>query len=392
MNTVQNPSPPQSTEQTPPSKIQPRDNVQSGLLPQKAADDARNLDVMSNGYAVALANTQGHMERAFLLATGIDRIRAALTDQVMGHFLKLMNSPLGFTTDRPGTKNPQPYDIDTVRDCLIASLLSGFYPVNNEWSIISGKFYGGKNGYIRKVAEITDLTDLDVVPSTPVLHEGRTVVRVMGTWKLKGVPGSLVDSSGKPGRVFSISQNAGSTDDNTIGKALRKAYKAIWDKINGSATSLPDMDEESTALTSAQPLPPVGRQSLKPPTNGAAKPAPALTDETLKQQAAKEVFDEKTGEVLSDKPIAAPAAEQKTAAASQLDEAAIQGLYSAYEDRIEMAETDGDTAVIDDELAADKVRLGDKFHRRLSERNGMRRMQITGAQRAEKPTGTVKRK
>jgi hypothetical protein len=331
-----------------PASTQQSDSCKSDLLPAKAAADARNLDQMSSSYAMALANAQGHMEKAFLLATGIDRIREALTEQVMGHFMKLMNSPLGFTTDRPNGKNPQPYDINTVKDCLIASLLSGFYPINNEWSIISGKFYGGKNGYIRKVAEITNLTDLDVVPGSPVIHEGITVVRVGATWKINGLADGLFDASGKPGRVFPVSQNAGSTADNTIGKALRKAYKAIWDKINGSARSLPDMDDESTTAPSSQPVPEAGKQSLRE--------LPQAKIESTN--------------------LGATVAETPNGATGPQNGKDPDLIGAEFEERIQEAKTVDALKQITDDLVSQRAELGERLFTRIGEDLDMRHMQL----------------
>src|SRR6185369_4272053 len=75
---------------------------------------------------------------------------------------------------------------------------------------------------------------LRLSPGIPTVHNGHTVVRVGASWKMEGVRQALVDAEGKPGRVFAIATNQGSTADNTVGKATRKALKAIYEQVMGS--------------------------------------------------------------------------------------------------------------------------------------------------------------
>jgi len=198
------------------------------------------LDQVTDSYRAAIAATAGHLRRAMLLARGIAELRKLLDDKLMAHVLPLMNSPLGFKTDRPNKRNEKPYSMTEVRDCLIAALLNGFYPVNNEFNIISGQFYGALNGYKRKVEEVDGITDLRVAPGVPLTHNGQTVVRVAASWRLNGIAKQLIGPDGKPGHPFPIISGEYVTADALIGKARRKAYKLIYELVTGSTLTVAD--------------------------------------------------------------------------------------------------------------------------------------------------------
>jgi hypothetical protein len=219
-----------------------------GLLDAVVEETARLLDAMSRRYTVALEQP-GLMplRRSFLTAKGIANLKAALNENVMEMFMSLMDSDLGFLTDRkPGTKGHKefgPYGPAVVKHCIVTALLNGFFPVNNEFNIIAGKFYGAQAGWIRKVKEIDGITDLCVMPGIPRLAAGQMCCRVAATWKYKGQPMSLTDHEGKPGREFGVRNDSASTVDNLTGKALRKAYKAIFEYITGTTHTESDEPE-----------------------------------------------------------------------------------------------------------------------------------------------------
>ena len=230
------------------------------LLDQETDRILEKIDKRAETFAMALktASAFGQLRRAAILAMGIQELGKALDQKVMGLFMSLMNTQLGFKTDRgPGTKQAEPYPVDVVKQCVIAALLSGLYPVGNEFNILAGRMYITKEGYYRKVCEIDGLTDLVLAPGVPALHNGQMVCRVGATWKLHGQPGKLVDGEGKPGRAFPIIVTQYSSPDQNIGKATRKALKAIYDQVTGTV-STPDLDDDvvTPPVTSSQAPPP----------------------------------------------------------------------------------------------------------------------------------------
>jgi hypothetical protein len=249
------------------------------LLDEKTDAALALIDERASKFAHALSvnSAFGHLRRAAILALGIAELDKALAP-LMPIFMSLQNSQLGFKTDRaPGNKNNlAPYDAPTVKSCLIAALLNGLYPIGNEFNIIAYQMYVAQAGYRRKVCQIPGLTDLVMSPGGPRPDNGLTMVRVAGTWKLNGIPGALVDGKGDPGRVFPIIVNQGMSPDAIVGKAMRKAYKAIYEQATGTESTLPDgeADEPGTELAAAETTARANKLEQAMNGNGHAPKAP----------------------------------------------------------------------------------------------------------------------
>lgn len=290
-----------ATQSTAPLEQQNRLNREtesrSDLLDEVLAKTASRLDEMTSRFVEAIyAPNLGRLQKAFITAKAIDSLRRAITPDMMKHFLPLQGSALGFRTDKDKDGG---YPEATVKECLIAALLDGAYPTGNEFNIIAGRTYITKEGYARKVREITGLTDLDLSIGVPGIRDGRTVVRCGATWKVGGAKRELLDHEGKPGKVFPIRVNQGMGDDAVIGKATRKTYKAIYDLINGSEQSLPDGEIEDIGETStAQP--------------GQSRTAKVASDLKNMNNSVKPPEPENPAVPSPASPAAAPAAPKKT--------------------------------------------------------------------------------
>ncbi len=228
-----------TTQTTTVERESPQQATEEVLLDKVLDATVTRIDRMASAYARAVEEAHGHLKKSVLLGKGIEELRKALTPEVMRTILPLMNSENGFRTDRPNSKNPSPYTEAQIKDALITALLYGFYPVNNEFNVIAGRFYGALNGYKRKVKEIHGISDVHCAPGVPAPHNGQTVCRVALTWKLNGQRGELLGSDGKPGMAFPV---AGQSADQMIGKATRKAFKAAFELITGSEQTAPDME------------------------------------------------------------------------------------------------------------------------------------------------------
>lgn len=106
-----------------------------------ALRDASAIDIVNNFGA------------AFNAAKVITLLREALTEEVMEKvFMPLMNTKVGFRTDRDGKpdKNGRvkpPYEVATVREAIIDAAIIGLLPTGNQFNIISGTMYPTKEGY-----------------------------------------------------------------------------------------------------------------------------------------------------------------------------------------------------------------------------------------------------
>lgn len=258
--------------------------VQAATVEERLLDDVlertvEKLDAVASKYAKALGEAElGHLRRAMLVASAIERLDAAIDDKVMAKFMRLMNTKLGFKTDRPSKSNPSPYTAAEVKRCVIAGLLRGFFPVNNEMNIIAGDFYPAQAGWERKLREVPGLTDLKESRGTPYAHNGYTGVRYGVSWKLHGQPDKIQDAEGKPAPFFAVVVQQGATPDNIIGKARAKALRAAYLQATGTTLSDPeDVDELITPAATEKVLQQAAsRADALADKVGAPKPEPTI--------------------------------------------------------------------------------------------------------------------
>lgn len=230
------------------------------------------------------------LTQAVTLATGIQQLRSAMSDQVVQSvFMPLQGTALGFVTDKDSSGG---YPASVIRDCMIEAMLKGLRPINNEINIIAGRCYAAKNGLERLVKEWPGLTDLHLVPGVPqIVGEKGALVSMRATWRLDGKQMELVrdvekraDGTTGDTRIV-IRVNNGMGADAIIGKAMRKTFKAILEMISGSSMSFDDGDVIETrgeTIVEGTPPPVVpaeqeGRR-IKMGGNGARKQDPADVD------------------------------------------------------------------------------------------------------------------
>lgn len=241
-------------ERRPPAKAVEQDKVSLDAIEQVVLD-----------CGLAQLESQGKFAKAFALAKGIRQLREMITAQMMEDVLPLMNTALGFRTDkdpnRPtwnaqaGRKEaPQPYPMETVKECLIEAVLRGANPVGNEFNIISGQAYMTRQFYQRIVGQIEGVTDVKWMPGTVIIKEdGEAKVSCMLSWKKDGVVGSI-DRTGRSPETASLQVrlNKGMGLDGAIGKAARKIFKQAYEQITGSEAA-PDGDADEVVVGSVVP-------------------------------------------------------------------------------------------------------------------------------------------
>lgn len=200
-------------------------------------DAVRAIATQAREYKIAIAEAQDEFERGILTAEAMTQLQAALTPAMIEKsIMPLQGSSLGFRTDKDKDGG---YDALTVRDCTIEAWLRGFYHVGNEFNIIAGRFYGAKAGFERKVRTFPGLANLEIHKSVPEITGGNALVTVIASWTLNGyadklelAPKRLADGSPIDLRV-SVRVNSGMGTDAILGKADRKVFAAIYQKISG---------------------------------------------------------------------------------------------------------------------------------------------------------------
>lgn len=195
-----------------------------------ALRDASAIDIVNNFGA------------AFNAARVITLLREALTDEVMVKvFMPLMNTKVGFRTDRDGKpdksgKVKQLYDIATVRDAIIDAAIIGLLPTGNQFNIISGTMYPTKEGYTVLLKKIGAKYIIDVQQDrsqNPAFAEFPCKI----SYSYNGEKNSLTV-------VATVRRDQYSSNDQLRGKAERRAKKALYEYLTG--TDYGDADETSS--------------------------------------------------------------------------------------------------------------------------------------------------
>jgi hypothetical protein len=258
---------------------------ESKLLDDVIMATAQKLDRIATQHTLTGPNApQTLMVRSLVVARGIQLLREAMTPEVMKNLMALMDTPLGFMTDR-SRSDKGPYSPEIVRDCIIEGLLKGFYPVGNEMNIIAGRFYGAQQGWYRKLREVPGISNIEASPGVPVRTANGVAVRVAIRWAIDGRPDQLRDGDNKPGRVFPIIiYEKGYTADQAIGKGLAKAYRAAYFQATGSPNLGLMMELEDPAERPSDPSE-VPNQSADAPPFVPNQAAEGPTEEQLHQQA-----------------------------------------------------------------------------------------------------------
>lgn len=234
----------------------------SRALALPSEEKIKELDELAHKYGGLLATNETPFHASLHLALAMNQLRSKLTAEVMEPMMALMNTPLGFLTDRTGKPNARGetkplYDVTIVRDCLIEGLLRGFMPVNNEINIIASRCYPAKNGLSRKVKQYPGLTEYKDSFTVPRISEGKgAVIACRASWKLNGKEDQIE-------REFAIKGDAYATADSYLGKAQRKLYHAVFERVTGQ--SLPEGEVTDDELAYAKDVTPAPeRKSSKP--------------------------------------------------------------------------------------------------------------------------------
>jgi hypothetical protein len=230
---------------------------------EKATTDIEAILARCNVTALA---TMPALTQAVVLATGIQQLRKALTDDIVAQvFIPLQGTQLGFVTDKDTSGG---YPIAVVRDVMIDAMIHGLRPVGNEINVIAGRMYAAKNGVARLVQQFPGVTDVRITPGVPALVGDKgALVPIRLDLKVHGQPLSVVRELTKAAdgtmhdTRLPIRVNSGMGSDAVIGKATRKILKAALDVLTGCTLQLNDGDTldtvgEVTAGPSPEPTPP----------------------------------------------------------------------------------------------------------------------------------------
>ena len=189
------------------------------------------IEVAKEKFALACKEAKaleivGNVAAAFNAVSIVTLLREALTDEVMDKvFMPLMNTKIGFMTDRTGKPNKKGqalplYSRDVVRDCIIDAVIIGLLPTGNQFNILAERMYPTKEGYTALLKKLGVRYVIEIGQEKNSFTVNTTVVK-----------------------------NDYSSNDQIRGKAERKAKKALYEYITGS--DFGDGDESSTQVIDA---------------------------------------------------------------------------------------------------------------------------------------------
>lgn len=230
------------------------------LIPTDKKQALAALETVAQEYGLMATKGHSEMERTYILAEGMAKMKAMLTPEIMKPIMALQGSSLGFRTDKDSAGG---YPLDVVREVAAEAFLRGFRGVGNEFNIIANRFYAAKDGCRRQVLEYPGLSEFEYEMSFPRDEGGKAYVEFVARWKLDGRPDELV-RAGKT--ALSIRRNTGMIDDAVLGKAERKMFAAILSRLNNFIMPEGEVDAEPVAQAPSK----VKRSSL----NDFAPPAP----------------------------------------------------------------------------------------------------------------------
>lgn len=200
------------------------------------------------------------VERASLLATGIRRLRELVSLEIVeGEVMELMNTRIGFLTDRDPARAKRGerielYPVAVVRDCLIEALLHEVSWVGNEFNIIAGGFYITKEGLSRKVHEFSEVTNVKLTFGVPA-RQGSTgaLVPATASWARDGIADKIeCRQLGEIDDRIPVKTAGDYTSvDAILGKAERKLLARVYRRLAGSHISIPTGEIDQNELVAA---------------------------------------------------------------------------------------------------------------------------------------------
>ena len=201
-----------------------------------ACKEAQGLQIINNFGA------------AFQAVSVVSLLKQALTDEVMEKvFMPLMNTKIGFLTDRNGRPNARGevkalYTKEVVRDCVIDAVAIGLLPTGNQFNIIAERMYPTKEGYTALLRKLGVKYFIDVSYDKSQT-QGFAEIPCKITYQYNGEKNGF-------SIVATVKKDNYSSPDQLRGKAERRAKKALYEYITGC--DFGDADEDSSRIVDAE--------------------------------------------------------------------------------------------------------------------------------------------
>lgn len=201
-----------------------------------ACKEAQGLQIVNNFGA------------AFTAVQVVSLLRQALTPEVMEKvFMPLMNTKIGFLTDRNGRPNSRGvvkplYTVEVVRDAIIDAVAIGLLPTGNQFNIIADRMYPTKEGYTALLRKLGVKYFIEVSYDKSQT-QGFAEIPCKISYQYNGEKNGF-------SIVATVKKDDYSSPDQLRGKAERRAKKALYEYITGC--DFGDADEDSSRIVDAE--------------------------------------------------------------------------------------------------------------------------------------------
>lgn len=241
------------------------------------------LDEMLSEFRTELARRDvGDMARMLIQARAMTALEEAISPAMMKDIMKLMNSPLGFKTDRPPGKS-ELYGVETVKRCLIVAWLSGAKATGNEFNIIAGNCYLTKEFTRPAILRFPGVSHFEEQLGAPMRHGDKTAIcEAIATWFVNGEQHEIrcVKTEVMDARIV-VNAYATSSPDELRGKVQAKLYQRVLSRLTGLNLT-PDLSGDSADTIEVVP-----RSSSKAAIESSEK-SPEISD----SQTAKTIHED----------------------------------------------------------------------------------------------------
>ncbi len=223
-----------------PAEVRREEEVCKSVLSQHQFDPAviENLEACAEAGRALVAVGAKRLGSQIACALAMQDMQSLLLNggQRMAALLDSMqNNPMYFKAD-------QKYPSTVVAECVTQACMLGLDVIGNQFNIIQGRFYLTKEGLDKLLCDMG-------IPHAVVCHPYRQGESIKGGVDRNGrqmadinmviIPVTLSwMENGKDFTQeleFQVRMNANTTPDNVNGKATRKAYKWLYDKISSQS-------------------------------------------------------------------------------------------------------------------------------------------------------------
>lgn len=183
-----------------------------------------------------------HYEKSLAYGYYLTRIKEQISGKPLEIIKSLMNTGIGFKTDKPSKTDNSLYSDEIIKNCVVQAIMHGLRIHGNEFNILGGNFYATKEGLDRIVHDNPLLEEKVREKVKGFRQDEKTSIWGISfeySYKLKNeskvIEEVTVYVKGKQG-------NYETAFDAVMGKAKRKLFKVIYNDMT-QGFKLEDADD-----------------------------------------------------------------------------------------------------------------------------------------------------